>query len=49
MKKSIELRNGTIIEGAHYSRAGVTHCANGTSVENKLIVRKNGKKFYAYK
>ena len=48
-QKSIELRNGQIIYGNHYSKNGVTVCINGPSIANKLISRKNGKKFNPFK
>jgi len=48
-QKSVELRNGQIIYGNHYSKNGVTYTDSGASIANKLISRKNGKKFNPFK
>jgi len=43
-QKSIELRNGKIYYGEHYTKNGITYITGGPSVQNNLIARKNGRK-----
>ena len=47
-EKSIQLRNGKIIVGAHYTKNGVVYCETGLSVDEKLVFKKNGRKTIYY-